>query len=169
MLFAAHYSRKPREATGNNEIRSKLFSERITDLMNSYTNKQLTSAQVIAELIELSKEVVAERNRGDTFTPALSNDELAFYDVVALNESAVDVMGTDVLAQIARDLVSAMRRDTSIDWTVREDVKAKLRRTIRKLLRKYGYPPDKQKEAVTEVLNQMERFAPRYAEEAKKV
>lgn len=156
-----------REATGNNEIRSKLFSERITDLMNSYTNKQLTSAQVIAELIELSKEVVAERNRGDTFTPALSNDELAFYDVVALNESAVDVMGTDVLAQIARDLVSAMRRDTSIDWTVREDVKAKLRRTIRKLLRKYGYPPDKQKEAVTEVLNQMERFAPRYAEEAK--
>ena len=88
---------------------------------------------------------------------------------MALNESAVDVMGTDVLAQIARDLVSAMRRDTSIDWTVREDVKAKLRRTIRKLLRKYGYPPDKQKEAVTEVLNQMERFAPRYAEEAKKV
>lgn len=155
-----------RSATGNNEIRSKQFSERIAELMNRYTNQQLTSAQIIAELIELSKEVVAERDRGNTFNPALSNDELAFYDVVALNESAVDVMGTDVLAQIARELVATMRRDVRTDWTARDDVKAKLRRAIRRLLRKYDYPPDKQREAIDEVYNQMERFAPRYAEEA---
>lgn len=79
------------------------------------TYQQLTSAQIIAELIELSKEVVAERDRGKTFNPALSNDELAFYDVVALNKSAVDVMGTDILAQIARDLVATMLRDARTD------------------------------------------------------
>ena len=155
-----------REATGNNEIRSKQFSERIAELMNRYTNQQLTSAQIIAELIELSKEVVAERDRGSQFEPALSNDELAFYDVVSLNESAVNVMGTDVLADIARDLVATMRRDVRTDWTARDDVKAKLRRTIKRLLRKYGYPPDQTKEAIGEVYNQMERFAPRFAEEA---
>lgn len=156
-----------REATGNNEIRSKQFSERIAELMNRYTNQQLTSAQIIAELIELSKEVVAERDRGNQFEPALSNDELAFYDVVSLNESAVNVMGTDVLADIARDLVATMRRDVRTDWTARDDVKAKLRRTIKRLLRKYGYPPDQTKEAIGEVYNQMERFAPRFAEEAR--
>lgn len=155
-----------REATGNNEIRSKQFSERIAELMNRYTNQQLTSAQIIAELIELSKEVVAEHDRGSQFEPALSNDELAFYDVVSLNESAVNVMGTDVLADIARDLVATMRRDVRTDWTARDDVKAKLRRTIKRLLRKYGYPPDQTKEAISEVYNQMERFAPRFAEEA---
>ena len=76
-------------------------------------------------------------------------------------------MGTDVLADIARDLVATMRRDVRTDWTARDDVKAKLRRTIKRLLRKYGYPPDQTKEAIGEVYNQMERFAPRFAEEAR--
>ena len=92
---------------------------------------------------------------------------MAFYDVVAENEAAVDVMGDDVLAQIARDLVAAMRRDTRIDWTVREDVRAKLRTTIRRLLRKYGYPPDEQPEAIVRVMQQMETLAPKYAEDAR--
>lgn len=74
-------------------------------------------------------------------------------------------MGDDVLAQIPRDLVATMRRDTRTDWTVREDVKAKLRASIKRLLRKYGYPPDQQPAAIVQVMEQMEAFAPRYAEE----
>lgn len=155
---------KPREATLGNEVRSKLFSERVNDLMFKYTNQQLSSAEVISALVELAKEATAEASRGERFSPPLQYDELAFYDVVAQNESAVDVMGDDVLAQIARDLVSAMRNGTPIDWTVREDVRAKLRTTIRRLLRKYGYPPDQQPDAIVRVMQQMEALAPKYAE-----
>ena len=92
--------------TRGNEVRRKLFSERINDLMTRYTNPQLTAAQVIAELVEMAKEVIAEADRGKRFNPPLETDELAFYDVVALNEAAVDVMGDDVLARLARDLVA---------------------------------------------------------------
>ena len=83
------------------------FSERIAELMRKYTNQQLTSAEVIAELIEMAKEVAAEGNRGEHFTPPLSDDELAFYDAVSSNESAVELQGEDVLAQIARELVAS--------------------------------------------------------------
>lgn len=155
-----------RAATDNNEVRAKQFSERIRELMNRYTNQQLTSAEVIAELIELSKEIVAESKRGEEFSPPLSNDELAFYDVMATNGSAGEVLEDDVLAQIARDLVAILRRDAKTDWTVRDDVRAKLRRSIRTLLRKNKYPPEKRNEAVVLVLEQMERFAPRWSEAA---
>ncbi|NLE82000.1 MAG: type I restriction endonuclease subunit R, partial [Rhodococcus sp.] len=151
--------------TRGNEVRRKLFSERINDLMTRYTNQQLTAAEVIAELVEMAKEILAEADRGKRFEPALEYDELAFFDVVAQNESALDVMGDDVLAQIARDLVATMRRDTRTDWTVREDVKAKLRASIKRLLRKYKYPPDQQPAAIARVMQQMEAMAPRYAEE----
>ena len=150
--------------TGGNEIRRAQFSERINAVMAKYTNQQLTAAEVIAELVEMAKEVVAEADRGRRFTPPLHDDELMFYDVVAQNEAALDVMGDDVLAQIARDLVATMRRDIKTDWTVREDVKAKLRASIKRLLRKYGYPPDQQPEAIVEVMRQMEAVAPRMAE-----
>ena len=153
-----------RKATLGNEVRSKLFSERVNDLMFKYTNQQLSAAEVIAALVDLAKEATAEESRGERFSPPLRYDELAFYDVVAQNESAVDIMGDDVLAQIARDLVSAMRNGTPIDWTVREDVRAKLRTTIRRLLRKYGYPPDQQPDAIVRVMQQMEALAPKYAE-----
>ena len=155
-----------RNATGNNEVRAKQFSERIRELMNRYTNQQLTSAEVIAELIELSKEIVEESKRGESFNPALSNDELAFYDVIADNGSADEVLEDDVLAQIARDLVDTLRRDAKTDWTVRDDVRAKLRRSIKTLLRKHRYPADKRRNAVVLVLEQMERFAPRWSEAA---
>ncbi|CAG7845119.1 Type I restriction enzyme EcoR124II R protein [Pseudoclavibacter triregionum] len=151
--------------THGNQVRQRAFSERVNELMVKYVNQQLTAAEVIAELVSLAKDVVAEGDRGKRFSPALEQDELAFYDVVAQNESAVDVMGEDTLAQIARDLVATMRRDVRTDWTVRDDVKAKLRASIKRLLRKYGYPPDQQPAAVAEVLQQMEAFAPRIAEE----
>lgn len=151
--------------TRGNEVRCKLFSERVNALMARYTNQQLTAAEVTAELVEMAKEVVAEPQRAKRFTPPLEVDEPAFYDVVAQNESAVDVMGDNVLAKIARELVATMRRDTRTDWTVREDVKAKLRASIKRLLRKCKYPPDQQPEAIIQVMHQMEALAPRYAEE----
>lgn len=155
-----------RQATRSNAIRQRLFSERVTELMNRYTNQQLTSAEVIAALVALAKEVSAEASRGERFTPKLSEDELAFYDAVAQNESAVQVQGEDVLAQIARDLVAIMQRDVRTDWTVRDDVRAKLRSSIKRLLVRYKYPPDRQPGAITLVMEQMEQMAPRYTDRA---
>lgn len=149
-------------ATRNNVVRQRAFSERIRELMNRYTNQQLTSAEVIAELVEMAKEVAAEADRGKRFTPPLSGDELAFYDAVSANESAVRLQGEDVLAQIARELVQVMQRDTKTDWLVRDDVRAKLRSSIKRLLVKYKYPPDKQPGAIKLVIEQMESLAPGY-------
>ncbi|MBO0856020.1 MAG: DUF3387 domain-containing protein, partial [Nocardia sp.] len=151
-------------STRNNLVRQRAFSERIRALMNRYTNQQLTSAEVIAELIKLAREAAAERDRGKQFTPHLSEDELAFYDAVCENESAVEQMGDDVLGHIARELVKIMRRDIKTDWTVRDDVRAKLRSSIKRLLIKYKYPPDKQPQAIRVVIEQMEALAPRYVE-----
>jgi type I restriction enzyme, R subunit len=151
------------KASRHNLVRQRAFSERIRELMMKYTNQQLTSAEIIAELIEMAKEVAAEANRGKGFTPPLSENELAFYDAVSTNESALEVQGEEVLAQIARELVEVMRRDVKTDWTVRDDVRAKLRSSIKRLLVKYKYPPDKQPEAVKLVIEQMEAMAGRYA------
>jgi type I site-specific restriction-modification system R (restriction) subunit len=155
-------------ATKSNLVRQRSFSDRVAELMRKYTNQQLTSAEVIAELVAMAKEVAAEGNRGQRFTPPLSHDELAFYDAVADNESAVEFQGEDVLAQIARELVIVMQRDTKTDWTVRDDVRAKLRSSIKRLLVKYKYPPDKQPAAIKLVIDQMEALAPQYAERAQR-
>lgn len=152
-----------KKATKSNEIRRRAFSERVLELMRKYTNQQLTSAEIIAELIELAKEVAEESNRGQKFDPPLNEDELAFYDAVALNESAVTEQGPDMLAEIARQLVDVMRSDTRTDWTVREDVRARLRGNVRRLLVLNGYPPDKQPAAIKEVISQMETMAMRTA------
>ncbi|MDN5746316.1 MAG: DUF3387 domain-containing protein [Nocardioidaceae bacterium] len=109
---------------------------------------------------------MAEAERGKRFEPPLVADELAFYDAVHRNESAVLELGDDTLAQIARDLVATMRRDIRTDWTVREDVRAKMRTTIKRLLIKYGYPPDQQAGAIKLVMDQMEAMAPRFAQES---
>ena len=114
-------------ATGGNVVRQRAFSERITELMRRYTNQQLTSAEVIAELIELAREVAAEGNRGARFSPPLGEDELAFFDAVAQNESAVAEQGEGVLAQIARDLVGhAARRADRLDGARRRARQAPL-------------------------------------------
>ncbi|EEW48996.1 type I site-specific deoxyribonuclease, HsdR family [Corynebacterium efficiens YS-314] len=152
-------SEESRRSTRNNAIRQRAFSERITELMNRYTNQQLTSAEVIAELVALAKEVAQESNRGQQFSPPLNEDELAFYDAVAVNESAVTEQGPNMLAEIARQLVAVMRRDVRTDWTVREDVRAKLRSSVKRLLILNGYPPDKQPEAIKLVIEQMETMA----------
>ena len=99
------------KATRNNVVRQRAFSERRTELMNKYTNQHLTSTEAIAKLIDMAKELAAEKSRGARFSPPLNPDELAFYDAVAQNESAVAEQGEDVLAKIARELVTVMRRD----------------------------------------------------------
>jgi type I restriction enzyme R subunit len=147
----------------HNLVRQRAFSERVTELMIRYTNQQLTSAEVIAELVAMAQEISAETQRGSHFSPPLDEDQLAFYDAVTQNPSAMDVLGEGVLADIARDLVAVMQRDIRTDWTVREDVRARLRSSIRRLLAKNKYPPDKQPEAIKLVMEQMESMAPRYS------
>jgi type I restriction enzyme R subunit len=148
-----------RKVTKHNIVRQQSFSDRLIELMNKYTNQNLTAAQVIAEMIAMAKEVSTDGRRGEQFTPHLTPDELAFYDAVAQNESAVSEMGTGVLADIARDLVKALRRDVTMDWVSRDDVRAKLRSSIKRLLAKHGYPPDAEPAATQLVLTQMETFA----------
>lgn len=148
-----------RKVTKHNIVRQQSFSDRLIELMRKYTNQNLTAAQVIAEMVAMAKEVSADGRRGEQFSPNLTPDELAFYDAVAQNESAVDEMGVGVLADIARDLVRSLRRDITTDWVSRDDVRAKLRSTIKRLLAVYGYPPDAQLTATQLVLTQMETFA----------
>jgi type I restriction enzyme, R subunit len=155
-----------RKVTKHNIVRQQSFSDRLAELMRQYTNQNLTAAQIIAEVVALAKEVSADARRGEKFTPPLNSDELAFYDAVAQNESAVTEMGTGVLADIARDLVRVLRRDVTTDWVSRDDVRAKIRSTIKRLLAKHGYPPDAQVGATELVLRQMETFAEEWSPEA---
>jgi type I restriction enzyme R subunit len=148
-----------RLVTRHNVVRQKTFSDRLIELMNRYTNQQLTSAEIIAELVALAKEVTADADRGAAFVPPLNQDELAFYDAVSQNEAAVTEMGSGVLADIARDLVKSVRRSITVDWMSREDVRAKLRTTIKRLLARHGYPPDAAPAAIDLVIRQMEAFA----------
>ncbi|HUY45846.1 MAG TPA: type I restriction endonuclease subunit R [Streptosporangiaceae bacterium] len=156
-----------RKVTRHNVVRQQSFSDRLLALMTRYTNQNLTAAQVIAELVAMAREVSADADRGKQFKPALTNDELAFYDAVAQNESAVTEMGTGVLAEIARDLVKSLRRDVTTDWVSRDDVRAKLRSTIKRLLARHGYPPDAQPTATELVLRQMETFAEEWSPDGK--
>jgi type I restriction enzyme, R subunit len=148
-----------RKVTRHNLVRQHSFSGRLLALMRKYTNQQLTAAEIIAELVAMAKEVSADANRAAQFAPPLGEDELAFYDAVAQNESAMTQMGAGVLADIARDLVRSLRRDVTTDWVSRDDVRAKLRSTIKRLPAKYGYPPDAQPTAIDLVIRQMETFA----------
>jgi len=148
-----------RRTTRHNLVRQESFAARLEELMRKYANQHLTSAEILAELAALAKEVSAEARRGEQFTPKLSDEELAFYDAVADNKSALDVMGTGVLADIARDLVRTMRANVTVDWAYRDDVRARMRTVVKRLLAKYGYPPDAQKDAVDQVIRQMETFA----------
>ena len=147
-------------AAGSSLVRQRAFSERLGAVMLRYTNSQLTAAEVLLELFEMAKDVAAEAKRGESFDPPLRSDELATYDAIADNDSALQVLGQDVLAEIARQLVALMRADVKTDWTVRDDVRASLRAKIRRLLRKHKYPPDQAEGAVKQVIEQMELLAP---------
>jgi type I restriction enzyme R subunit len=137
-----------------NLVQSRSFADMLEKAVKRYQNRAIEAAQVIEELIGLAKEMRAAQKRGEEI--GLSSDELAFYDALEVNDSAVKVLGDDALRAIARDLVDTVRQNVSIDWTVRETVRAKLRVIVKRILRKHGYPPDKQEAATTTVLQQAE-------------
>ena len=140
-----------------NLVQSRSFAEMLERTIHSYQNRTLESAEVIAELIQLAGEMREAQKRGEQLH--LSEDEIAFYDALEVNDSAVKVLGDDTLKNIARELVEAVRNNVTIDWTVREAVRARLRLMVKRVLRKYGYPPDKQEKATTTVLEQAELIA----------
>ena len=119
-----------------------------------YANRAIEAAPVIEELIELAREMREASERGEEL--GLSEDELAFYDALETNDSAVQVLGDETLREIARELVETVRNNVKIDWTLRENVRANLRRLVKRILRKHGYPPDKQEKATRTVLEQAE-------------
>ena len=143
-----------RSRSRKNLIQSRSFAEMLEKTIRRYQNRTIEATQVILELIELAKQMRDARSRGEKL--GLSEDEEAFYDALEVNDSAVKVLGDEVLKTLARGLVETVRRNATIDWTVRESARAKLRTMVRRLLRKYGYPPDKQEKATLTVLEQAE-------------
>ena len=137
-----------------NIVQARSFAEMLEQSLRRYQNRAIEAVQVIEELIELAKEMRAANARGERL--GLSEDELAFYDALAVNDSAVQVLGDDTLRAIARELVETVRRNVTIDWTLRENVRAYLRSRVRRILRQHGYPPDKQEKATQTVLEQAE-------------
>jgi len=140
-----------------NVILEKKFSDRLLAALNRYRSRAIESAQVIEELIAMAKELREAVKRGDEL--GLNESELAFYDALADNESAVRELGDDVLKKIAHELTDKLRNSTTVDWQKRESVRARLRNLVRITLRRYKYPPDKQEEAIKLVLDQAERLS----------
>ena len=137
-----------------NVVQARSFAEMLENTLRRYQNRAIEVAQVIEELIGLAKEMRQASDRGDEL--GLTDDELALYDALETNDSAVKVMGNDLLCDIARELVETVRNNVTIDWTIREDVRANLRRLVRRILRRHGYPPDKQEKATQTVIEQAE-------------
>lgn len=147
-----------------NVVQARSFREMLENAIKAYINKTIETAQVIEELIELARKMRDADKRGDDFK--LNEDELAFYDALADNDSAVEVLGNETLSLIARELVDLVHQNVTIDWTIRENVQAKLRVMVKKVLKKYGYPPDKQQKAVETVLEQANLICKDWAEKA---
>jgi len=140
-----------------NVVQSRGFLEMLERTLAKYHNRSIGTAQVIEELIALAKEMQAARARGESM--GLTDDEIAFYDALATNESAVEVMGDAQLRVIAREVVKTLRANVTVDWTIKDSVRARLRVLVRRILTKYGYPPDLQAEAVKTVITQAEALA----------
>jgi len=137
-----------------NVVQARSFAAMLEEAIRRYQNRAIEAAQVIEELIALAKDMRDADKRGDDL--GLSEDELAFYDALETNDSAVKVLGEPTLKKIARELVVTVRKNVTIDWTVRENVRAHLRVLVKRILRKHGYPPDKQEKATLTVLEQAE-------------
>jgi len=137
-----------------NIVLARSFTEMLEKSIRAYQNRALETAQIIEELIALAKEIRNANQRGEKL--GLTEDELAFYDALETNDSAVKILGDETLKTIARELVVTVRNNVAIDWTVKENVRAKLRIMVKRTLRKYGYPPDKREKATLTVLQQAE-------------
>jgi type I restriction enzyme R subunit len=143
-----------RTRSRRNVVQARSFAELLEQALRKYQNRAIETAQVIEELIQLARDMHAAEARGESL--GLSDDELAFYDALEANDSAVKVLGDNTLRAIARELVATVRTNVTIDWTVRDNVRAHLRVLVKRILRKHGYPPDKQEKATETVLEQAE-------------
>ncbi|MCR4317473.1 MAG: type I restriction endonuclease subunit R [Planctomycetes bacterium] len=148
-----------------NVVQARSFTEMLEAALKKYQNRAIETAQVIEELIALAKEMREAAKRGEQL--GMSEDEVAFYDALEVNDSAVKVLGDDTLKLIAQELVKSVKNSVTIDWTVRENVRAQMRVIVKRILRKYGYPPDKQEKATDTVLQQAEVLCVDWVHEAK--
>jgi type I restriction enzyme R subunit len=135
-------------------VQAQVFSEKLKKTLNAYHNRAIATQEVIEELIKLAKDMDAATKRGEEM--GLTDDEVAFYEALAANESAVQAMGDDKLKVIAAELITQVRKNATIDWNLRETARARIRVLVKRILNKYGYPPDLQEEAVKTVLAQAE-------------
>ena len=146
-----------RSRSKSNVVQTKAFSERLEDAVARYHANAITTAEVLQELIDLAKDIRAARQRGEE--QGLSEDEIAFYDALAENESAIQMLGDDKLKLIAHELLVSLRENVSVDWAHRDSARARMRVLVKRILRKYGYPPDLQDAAVQTVLQQAEALS----------
>jgi type I restriction enzyme R subunit len=144
-----------------NVVQARSFAEMLEESIRRYQNRAIEAAQVIEELIGLARDMRAAHARGEAL--GLSDEELAFYDALGVNDSAVQVLGDPTLKTIARELTESVRRNVTIDWTMRENVRAQMRVRVRRILRKYDYPPDRQEQATRTVLEQAEVLSQEWA------
>ena len=151
-----------RKRSRRNVVQSRSFREMLEQALRRYQNRAIETAQVIEELIALAREMREANSRGEQL--GLTDDEVAFYDALEANDSAVQVLGDETLRTIARELVATVRKNLTIDWTLRENVRAQLRVLVKRILRKHGYPPDKQEKATQTVLEQAEALSGGWAE-----
>jgi type I restriction enzyme R subunit len=140
-----------------NIIQSKKFSEMLAQALMRYQARAVTTTQVIEELIELAREMREAASRGEEL--GLTDDEVAFYDALGANDSAVAVLGDDMLRTIARDLAETVKKNATIDWMQKESVRAEMRVAVKRILRRYGYPPDKREQATSLVIEQAEQLS----------
>jgi len=133
-------------------VQQTKFSDLLANVVNRYQNRSIETAQVIEELLEMAKKFKEAADRGADL--GLSNDELAFYDALANNEESVRELGDETLKKIAHELAESLRKNITVDWAIRDSVRASLRLLVKRILRKYKYPPDQQNEAVELVLQQ---------------
>ena len=144
-----------------NVVQARSFAEMLEQTIRRYQNRAIEAAQVIEELISLARDMREADARGKKL--GLSEEELAFYDALETNDSAVKVLGDETLRTIARELVKTVRSNVTIDWTLRENVRAQLRVLVKRILRKHGYPPDRQEKATQTVLEQAELLSAEWA------
>jgi len=160
-LLAKLLKDEVRKQSTRNLVLSRTFAEMLQKTLNAYHNRAIATQEVIEELIKLAKQMSVANQRGVDL--GLTDDEVAFYDALAVNDSAVQVMGIDELKVIAAELVTQVRKNVTIDWTVRESARAKIKVMVKRILRKYGYPPDLQEEATKTVLAQAELLCANWA------
>jgi type I restriction enzyme R subunit len=144
-----------------NVVQARSFAEMLEQTIRRYQNRAIEAAQVIEELIQLAKDMREANARGEAL--GLTEEELAFYDALETNDSAVKILGDETLRAIARELVETVRNNVTIDWTLRENVRAQLRVLVKRVLRKHGYPPDKQEKATQTVLELAEVLSAEWA------